>query len=231
MVDLLADLVIPHPVSLAGEGEVVAREVEPLGDHEVGGRHRGFQLGDQGVGCGDFGIAFAHHHPADVFEHRFVVLVGARGLDPDHAGLAVGILLEADHLALRPQGVARIDRSQPAPFGIAEVGDGVERDVGDGLAEDQVEGGEIVERRGGEARGAGELVGGIERMAGRVERMVERPLAPRDGARHRMGDDLADAVVFEEASGVGLGHARGSPVGVRRRCRGTGCSRATGGCR
>src|SRR3546814_1468849 len=50
--------------------------------------------------------------PARVLDHRLVMLVHAAAAHGDHAGLAVGILLEADDLALRRERVAGIDRRQ-----------------------------------------------------------------------------------------------------------------------
>ena len=56
------------------------------------------------------------------------------------------------------------------------------------------------------ADGAGEGVGGLHREAGAVERGVEGGVALGHRARRGVADGLAEAVILEEAAGVGLGH-------------------------
>ena len=51
-------------------------------------------------------------------------------------------------------------------IGVAEVGDGVERDVGHGLAEHRVEDEQVVHRLPLEAERAGELGVAVQRVAG-----------------------------------------------------------------
>ncbi len=36
--------------------------------------------------------------------------------------------------------------------------------------------------------------------------MIERALAARNGARHRMVDHIANRIVFEKAAGIGFEH-------------------------
>src|SRR3546814_86249 len=144
--------------------------------------------------------------PAHVLDHRLVMLVHAAAAHGDHAGLAVGILLEADDLALRRERVAGIDRRQEAAVGIAEVGDRVQRDIRHRLAEHHVEGEQVVHRRRRQAAGPGENFRRLQREAGTVERGVERLVAGRHGARRGVADDLAKAEVLEEVARILLRH-------------------------
>ena len=204
MIDLLADRVVAPAMRLARQREIVAGEIEPPGDRQIGGRHGGRQIGNNCFGGRGLRVGFPHHHPAHIIQHRLAALVQAPRPHPDHAGLAVGVLLEPDHPRLRAQRIAGIDRLQPAPLGIAEIGHRVQRHVRHGLAEDQVERRPVVERTGRQTAGPGELVRGGQRVARRVERLVERPLAPRDGARYRMGQHVVHRVILEEPPRVGL---------------------------
>ena len=69
------------------------------------------------------------------------------GADIDDSGFAVGVLAQADDLRSRCYGIAREDRRQKFAFGVAEIGDRVERYVGYGFSEHDVEDEKIVERR------------------------------------------------------------------------------------
>jgi hypothetical protein len=91
-------------------------------------------------------VALVHHHPAHIFEHLAAVGLAAGRAHEHDAGLAIGILLEPDHLGDRADGVARIDRRQEPAARIAEIGDRVERDVRNALAEHDVKGEQIVDR-------------------------------------------------------------------------------------
>ena len=61
--------------------------------------------------------------------------------------LLVGIFPQPDDFGNRIQGDTRIDGLEKAAIGIAKIGDGIERDVGNGLAEHNVEHQKIVDRR------------------------------------------------------------------------------------
>jgi len=204
MVDPLADGIIGPAVRLAGGGEIVAAEIQALGDHEVRRRHRRGEFRHHRLRRRRGGVALAHHHPADIVDHRRPVLVGAGRAHPDHARGGAGVLLQPDHRAGGAQRVARPDRRQPAALGVAKIGDGIERDVGHGLAEDGMEGDEVVKRGRRQAAGAGKFIRGEKRVAGGIKRVIERALAARQGARHRMGDDLAQRIILEEAADAGL---------------------------
>ena len=109
------------------------------------------------------------------------------------------------------QGIAGIDRLEPFPHGIAQIGQRIERDIRHRLAKHQMKGRQIIQRAGRQAAGAGKLIGGIKRMARRIKRMIERALAARDGARHRMGDRLTDAVIFKKPARIGFDHDQCCP--------------------
>ncbi len=206
MVDLFTDLIVAPAVRLAREGEIVVGEIQPLRHHQLIRGQCLWQIGDHGFGRGGIQIAFAHHHPAHIFQHGFIPLVHPGGAHIDHTGFAVGVLFEADHFGLAAQGVAGPDRGQPAPLGITQIGHRIERDIRHGFAKDDVKSDQIIQRAGRQAAVFGELVGGIKRMPRGVEHMIKRPFAPRHGARHRVVQYFAQAVVFEKAPCVGLGH-------------------------
>src|SRR5262249_13361888 len=100
--------------------------------------------------------------------------------------------------------VARIDRLEEAEVGVAEVGNCIEGNVRHRLAEHHMEDEEIVDRRMRKAEGARELVGGLHREAGAIERVVERDVADRDGARRRVLNPLAETKVLKEIAGIGF---------------------------
>ena len=104
----------------------------------------------------------------------------------------------------RGERVAGIDGGEKAELGIAEIGDGVARDVRHGLADDDVEDEEIVDRR---ARIADLLREGVRRLHGEarpVQRGEQAHIADRDRARRGMHDLLAELEVLEIVAGDGL---------------------------
>ena len=222
MVDLLAHRIIAPTMRLACKAKVIAAEIQPFGDHKILRAQRLFQRRHHRIWCGNVKAVFPHHHPAHIVHHGFVALVQATGADIDHPGFAVGVFLQADHLRFRAQRVARPDRPQPAPFGIAEIGNRVQAHIRHGLAKYHMKRRQIVQRAGRQAAGLCESVRRIQRMPGGIERVIQRPLATRNRAGHRVADGLSDAVIFEKSSGVGLHHAllqrRGDPprVSIRR---------------
>jgi hypothetical protein len=80
-------------------------------------------------------------------------LVRAGGAHIDRARLAVGILLEANDFGHSRQRVARKHRLQEPAIGIAQIGNGIERDIRHRLAEDDVEREQVIDWRLGVANG------------------------------------------------------------------------------
>src|SRR5262249_60273971 len=76
-------------------------------------------------------VALSHHDPAYVFEHLTAVRLATGRAHEDDAGLAARILLEPNDFGLGIKSVSRIDRREDAAGGIAEDGDGGEREVRD----------------------------------------------------------------------------------------------------
>ena len=180
-------------------------------------RDRLGQFGDMRLGRRRAVVALAHHHPAHVVDHGLAALVEAPRAHIDDAALPVRVLLEADHLGDRRQRVARIDGLEEAAVGVAEIGDGVERDVRHRLAEHDVEGEQVVDRARRIADRPGEGLGALRREARPVERRIERGVADVERARRRVADRLADAEILEEAAGGGLGRGGSWASGVRKR--------------
>ena len=113
------------------------------------------------------------------------------------------------------QRIARIDGLQKPAVGVAEVGDGVQRDIRRRFAEYDVKGQQIVERGARIADRLCEGIGGLNRKARAVERRIERHVAIGDGARRRVGNDLAVAEILEEIARIGFR--------ARHRCRLRSC--------
>ena len=138
------------------------------------------QRGSDRVGRRRVRVALAHHHPAAHSRAPRAVLVDAgRCARRRRRSCRWSSRLQADHLGRGAQRVARIDRREEAHVGVAEVGDRVERDVGHGLAEGDVEDEQVVDRAVAVARGARERLGAVQRIARAGERDVERAVARR----------------------------------------------------
>ncbi len=123
----------------------------------------------------------------------------------DDAALPIGILPEADHLGDGGERVARIDGLEEASLRVAEIGDGVQRNVRHRLAEDDMEGEQVVDRARRIADGAREGLGALGREARPVEGGIERGVARVQRARRRVADRLAEPEILEEAARRGLG--------------------------
>ncbi len=76
VIDLLPHLVVAPVVRLPGGDEVVAGEVQAVGNDQVLGCDRVVQLGHDRVGGRRVGVALVHHHPADPVDRYVTVLVG-----------------------------------------------------------------------------------------------------------------------------------------------------------
>ncbi len=200
VVDLFADLIVAEAVRAAGKREVVmAHDHHRARFAEICGIDCLRQLRNEIAGRRCCLVALAHHHPAHIVEHLGAVLLEAGRADIDDAGLAARVFLQADDFRGGGERVARIDRAQEAAIRIAEIGDRVERDVGDGLAEHDVEHEQVVDRRARIADRIGERVGRLRRKARAEQRVVERDVAGRHGARRRVADGLAEPEVLEES--------------------------------
>ena len=206
VVNGFADLVVAEAVRLTRQREIIVGKAEPLGHDQRLGRYHRYQVRHHGFGGGGIGITLAHHNPAHVLQHILAHLVETGGAHPDHAGLAIGVLFQPYDLGHGAQGVAGIDRLQPAPFGVAQVGHRVQGDIGHRFAKDHVKGDEVIKGRPFQPAVRGKGVRGIERVAGGVERVIERPFAFGHGAGDGVVDHLAKGIVLEKPALVGLGH-------------------------
>src|SRR5699024_8422649 len=135
------------------------------------------QFGYDRLRCGRIVIGLVDHDPTSPVDDRVTVLVPGRRPDVDDTGATVAVLLEADDLGAGGDRVTGDDRSMEAQLRVAEVGDGVERDVGHRLAEGDVEPDEVLDGMGVEAAVGGEGGRGGEGESGRVERTVEGTVA------------------------------------------------------
>ena len=204
MVDPLTDVVIGKAVPLSCQREIVIGKGQARRNGQRLGCHHGGQFRHMRHGRGRIGAALAHHHPAHIVHHRLVALIDPPRPHPDHARGAVGILLQPDHGAFRPQGVTGIDRQTPPSLGIPQIGHRIQTDIGHSLAKDDVKRRQIIQRRSRQATAAREFIRGIQRMPRGIEHVVKRPLPAGDGARHGMEDGFAEGIVLEEAAGIGF---------------------------
>ncbi len=207
VIDLLADGVIAETMRAAGEREVVSGCIDRrTSGAELRRFHRLRQLRHRVAGRGGLLVALTHHYPARIIEHRIAVLVVPTRAHIDDARLAVGVLAQADHLGYGAERVAGIDRLQEATVGVTEIGHGIERDVRDCLAEDDVKHQEVVERRARIAQALRERVRRLHGEARPEQPVIQRDIAGGDGSRRGVADLLAEAEVLEEIAGIGLGH-------------------------
>ena len=89
-------------------------------------------------------------------------------------------------------------------IGVTEIGDGIERDIRHGLAEDDVKDQEVVDRRSRIAEAGGKSVRRLHRETRAEQAIIERDVAERDGARRGVADHLAELEVLEEIAGIGF---------------------------
>ena len=95
------------------------------------------------------GIFAMHHHPANPGQYHLVALVVAVGAHMHHAGLAAGVIAQANNFGFCSQGVADENRLQKPAIGVAKIGYRVVGNVGDRLAEGDVKNQQIIHRHGG----------------------------------------------------------------------------------
>src|SRR5690606_16555048 len=100
-----------------------------------------------------------------------------------------------------------IDGLQKAALRVAQVGDGIEGYLGDGLSEDHVEDQQVVQRNVRQALCAGRLSRGVQEKATAGECQVEAGISRGEGPGGRVAQDLVEAEVLEEVAAVGLAHA------------------------
>ena len=206
MVDLLANGVIPQPMRLPRMGKIIPGEIQALRHHQIAGRHGGAQLRHHRLGCCYIHVALAHHDPAHVAQYRLAQLVLPRGAHPDDARLAVGVLLDPDHLRARHQRVSQMHGLQEPPLRIAQIGHRVQRHIRHRFAKHRVKADQIIQRGLMQPAIARKLVRRIKRMPRRVERVIHRPLAARQGPWHPVLDHLAHGIVFKEPPRARLRH-------------------------
>ena len=151
-------------------------------------------------------VALVHHHPAGKGEHRLAALIAPGRAHIDRAVLAVRVLLQPDDLGGGRERVAGIDGLEEAHIGVAEIGDGVPRDVRHRLAEHDVEHEHVVDRRGRIADALRKRVRRLHGEARAVKRGEQARIADGHGARRRVHDLLAELEILEEIAGAFVGH-------------------------
>ena len=206
VVNSLADLIIPPAMRLACEGEIVVGEIQSFWDHKVLSVDHFGQIWHHRSRCRRIQIPFAHHYPAHIFHHHVVVLVHAPSAHIDNAGFPIGILLNPDDFADRAQRIAFVDRLEPTPLGISEIGHRVQRHIGNRLAKHNMKRCQVIQWRFWKTRRAGKFIRRIERMACGIERMIQRSFATRHCAWHGVINHVTHRIIFEKSPGVGLGH-------------------------
>ncbi len=187
------------------------------GRAEIGHADRLGELGNVGLRRRRARVALSDHHPADIVDDRLAALIEPLRAYMDDAALPVRVLLQSDHLGNGGERVAGKNRLQEPAIGVAEVGHGVQRYVGHGLAEHDMEGEQIVDRALRVADGAREGFRALRREAAAGQCRIKRGVAARQRARRRVTDRLPQAKVFEEPACGGLGRWRSGHPTVRRR--------------
>ena len=189
----------------AGEIGIVFLDVKLIPHGEIADVNRFRQIGDDDLGGRRVHILFADHDPADIVQHRIAALVDTHRTHIDDTGFAVLVFPKADHRRRGRDRIAGIDRLAKFAAGVSQVGDGVEGNVRDGLAEDHMEREHIVHRRPLEPkRRPRELARRVDREAGSVERRIQRNVAVGDRPRRRVDDLLAQFKVLEVIARIGF---------------------------
>jgi hypothetical protein len=146
MIDFFTDLVVTEPVRASGQDVVVGRAIDfRAGAAEARRLYALWKFGHLFAWRRPRLIAFAHHHPSDVVEHRITGIVETARTHVDNAGLFVGVLFQPDDFGNRIQRGAWIDGLEKPAIGVAQIGNGIKRDVRHGLAEHDMKHQQIVD--------------------------------------------------------------------------------------
>src|SRR5262245_35523341 len=147
VIDFFAGLVVGKPMCAPRQHIVVVRRVDPgTGGAEPGWFHVLEKLRHLFTWrrCGL--IALANHHPPHELDNAISRVIEAARAYIDDARFLVGILFQSDDLGNRAECRARIDRLEKPAFGVAKIGDRIERDIRYGLAEYDVKDEQVVDR-------------------------------------------------------------------------------------
>ena len=204
MVDLFTGFIIIPEVGTARQPCIVAGEVEPLRHDQISARNGFRQLRHDRLPHFGVRIALAHHHPAHVVQHHFTALVGADRAHIDSAGLAVGVLLESNHLRDGAECVTGIDRQAEPALGIAEIGNGIERDIRNGFTEHHMEHQHVVHGCFRQPDSLGESTGGVRCKTGAVQSCVQGAIPLSDSPWGGMDNLLTQLKVFKKITRVGF---------------------------
>ena len=103
-------------------------------------------------------VALAHHDPAHIGQNRLAVLIAAGRAHINRAGLVIRVLFEADHFGSGGERIAGINGCEKSAIGVAQIRDRIERYVGHGLAEHDMDDEKIIDRCPRIAGSTGELI-------------------------------------------------------------------------
>src|SRR5215207_8269804 len=129
MVDFFVDSIIIKPIGAARCGKVPTLAVDARARiTKISGR---YQLGEgwNNRRAASLSFTLSHHDPANIVEHRRIMLVEGPAAHVNGAGLAGGMFLEPNHLRFRAQRIARRNWHQKPALGVAEIGYGVQRNI------------------------------------------------------------------------------------------------------
>src|SRR5271165_1157573 len=181
----------------AGKGRVVALYVQIVRHYKLAYADCIRQLWYYSLGCGRVQVVLTHHHPADVIDNHLASLIRAYRAHVDDARLAVLFLPEAYHGRFCCKRVTRIDRLTKTPIRIAEVGHGVEGNVGHCFSKHDVKGQQAVDGCVLQAQVGGELGRGSDHETGTEECRGERYITVCHRSRRGMDDLLTQSEILE----------------------------------
>jgi hypothetical protein len=137
---------------------IVLLDPDSRRNDQIACRHRCGQVWHDRFRCRRRRLPLANHDPAAVVEGDLPTLIDPAGAHKNDAGLAIAVLFQANHRRIGAERITRIDRVAKTAGRVAEVGDGIERDVRYGPAKDHVEGEQVVHRGARKAQAVGECV-------------------------------------------------------------------------
>ena len=139
------------------------------------------------------------------------MLIRGDGPRVHHPIAAVGSLAQTDDLAVHAQGVAGKHGREETAIRITEVGDSIQGNVRNSLAESNVEHQPRIQRLARKTGSGRHRLSAADRVTRSRQRNIEAAISLTEGAGRGMRDVHTDAEVLKEvaASGLCAGHAHG----------------------
>ena len=204
VINLLADFIITPHVSAAGQFWIETRKIQPLRHMQLLNRHNFWQIRHINFRGRRIHIAFAHHHPAHIFQHNFITLINTRGTHINHTGFTVGVFFQPNHFGRGRERIAGKHGLEEFAIRVAQIGDRIERNVRHSFTKHNMERQHVVYRGAIITNLARHLVRRLQRKPCGEQRRIKRDIPSRDRTRRRVRQHLANFKVFKEIARIGF---------------------------